>query len=288
MGMDTGTNIDMGTNIDIDYTPINKKRKIIYYYPGKKFPAISVTGPHCDIMCPHCQGHYLKSMIWADTPDQLVATCNILEDQGAIGCLISGGCDMTGSVPVPYQALHTIREETGLLLNVHTGLFNDAVIPELEVVNPYISFDVPTPTVIRELYNLDTIQDHYFAALKSIKHLKVVPHVMVGLNLVEEIKTIKTLYHMGISTLVVIVFTPTKGTPLYTVPVSVDSILKPMKVARSLFPELILGCMRPRIKELEEQVTLFDGVVAPTPWAKNVVEKAGIPIGVQETCCVIP
>ncbi|MGD2250896.1 MAG: hypothetical protein PVF58_21055 [Candidatus Methanofastidiosia archaeon] len=274
-------NIDTGKNI-------NKKRKIMYYYPGKKFPAISVTGPHCDIMCPHCQGHYLKSMIWTDTPDELVATCKILEDKGVMGCLISGGCTMSGSVPVPYEALHTIREETELLLNVHTGLFTDTIIPELEKLDPYISFDLPTPTVIHELYHLDKTQNDYFAALKSIIHLKVVPHVMVGLNLLEEIKTIKTLHYMGISSLVIIVFTPTKGTPFNTIPVSVDNVLKPIKVARSLFCELILGCMRPRIKELEEQVPLFDGVVAPTPWAKNAVEKAGIPVGVQETCCVIP
>lgn len=283
--------MDKNRDIDTAHTYVNspaEKMKIVYYYPGKKFPPISVTGPHCNIMCPHCQGHYLKSMMWADTSDHLVKVCKTLEDQGATGCLISGGCTTKGEVPIPYQALHTIRKETDLLLNVHTGLFDDETVRELDILDPYISFDVPTPTVIQSFYHLDTPQKDYFAALHSIQHLKVVPHIMVGVNFVEEITTIKKLYHMGISSLVIIVFTPTRGTPFSKAQIDIDSVLKSIKVARSLFPELVLGCMRPRIKELEEQVTLFNGVVAPTKWAKNAVKKAGLSTEIQETCCVIP
>lgn len=256
-----------------------------YFYPGKKFPAISVTGKTCKMGCLHCQGQYLKSMIPAETPDELVRVCKVLDTTG-IGCLISGGCDASGKVPLPVKALKRIRNETDLILNVHTGLVDRCTAEELVDVH-YISFEVPTSYQLSNVHKSEVNQGEYFKALSLLDRVSVVPHVMVGLEQRGEIKTIKKLHKMGFSSLVLIVFTPTKGTPLENRTINCEEVIDTFEVARALFPRLLLGCMRPRIKVLEEKAVIFDGIVLPTKWAKEKVKKAGIPIKIRETCCVV-
>ncbi|MBU7016256.1 MAG: hypothetical protein HXS44_02010 [Theionarchaea archaeon] len=259
-----------------------------YSYPGKKFPAISVTGNKCEALCIHCKGNYLQSMIQAETPDNLIRVCNHLNEMGVYGCLISGGCDSEGRVPLPLEALHQVRDETDLILNVHTGLVDESMAEGLEKVNPhYISFDVPTPYALQYVLSFNASQKLYFKSLSYLEELPVFPHVMVGLEKKGERETMKMLQEMGFSSLVVIVFTPTRGTPLEKRTLNIGEVGKTFEIARSLFPNLILGCMRPRIKLLEEMVTLFDNVVAPTPWAKTQVDRAQIPVHIKETCCVV-
>ena len=258
-----------------------------YYYPGDQFPAISVTGEYCALDCGHCQGHYLKCMIPAETGEILVETCRTLEDEGVTGCLISGGCDLSGRVPIPLEAVSKVREETNLVLNLHTGLVDKNTAEELERIDPYISFEVPTPFVLKNLYRLNLSQSDYFQSLLLLKELKVTPHVMVGLQKVEEIETLEKLEEMGVSSLVLIVFTPTRGTLLQSRNLDLEAVIETFETARDLFPRLILGCMRPRIKILEEKAPLFDGVVVPTLWAREKVEQSRVPVEIQETCCVI-
>jgi uncharacterized radical SAM superfamily protein len=155
-------------------------------------------------------------------------------------------------------------------------------------VNPhYISFDIPTPYALQHIHPFSVSQHLYFKSLLYLDGLTVFPHVMLGLEKKGERETMKTLQKMEFSSLVLIVFTPTKGTPLEKRTINAVEVGETFEIARSLFPNLILGCMRPRIKSLEEKVTLFDNVVAPTEWAKTQVDKAHIPVHVKETCCVV-
>jgi uncharacterized radical SAM superfamily protein len=158
---------------------------------------------------------------------------------------------------------------------------------ELERIDPYISFEVPTPFVLKNVYRLNLSQSDYFKSLLLLKELKVTPHVMVGLQKAEEIETLEKLEEMGVSSLVLIVFTPTRGTLLQNRNLDLEAVIETFETARGLFPRLILGCMRPRIKILEEKAPLFDGVVVPTLWAREKVEQSGVPVEIQETCCVI-
>ncbi len=256
-----------------------------YYYPGKRFPAISVTGNYCEVMCPHCRGYYLESMIKAETPDRLVSVCKDLDENGAVGCLISGGCDRTGRVPLPLEAVRVVREETDLILNLHTGLVDKETAETLGCIDCYISFDVPTPFALTHLFRLPVTQEEYFESLNLLEGLKVVPHVMVGLENEGEVRTIEAIKEMGFSSLVLIVFTPTRKTPLGRR--HVGDVTEIFQKARALFPRLILGCMRPREKSLEEDVAVFDGIVLPTRWARERVETLGLPVEVKETCCVV-
>lgn len=258
-----------------------------YYYPGNQFPAISVTGTHCEVMCLHCKGHYLKSMVRAETPDKLVEVCKQLDEKKAVGCLISGGCDHMGRVPLPLDAVRRIREETDLILNLHTGLVDETTVDVLTNIDPYISFEVPTPFALHHVHQLNVTQEEYFNSLELLEGLKIIPHVMVGLEKEGERETMKTLEKMGFSSLVLIVFTPTKGTPLEKRLVDMTSVIESIEVARELFPRLVLGCMRPRVRELEECICLFDGVVLPTQWAREKVEQQGVPVKIRNTCCVV-
>ena len=259
-----------------------------YYYPGKNFPAISVTGPKCALMCSHCRGYYLQSMLKAESGDALITLCRTLSNKGVTGCLISGGCDTSGRVPLPYDAVQVIRDETDLVLNIHTGLVDEKTADELKNVNPhYISFEIPTPYSLQHLYCLDIPQKRYFESLDLLDGLKVVPHVMVGLEKEEERNTLKELERMGFSSLVLIVFTPTKGTLYEKRSIDTEDVGETFRIARSLFERLTLGCMRPRIRQLEEMAALFDAVVTPTRWARAQVEHAGVPVTVKETCCVV-
>lgn len=259
-----------------------------FYFPGKKFPALSVTGTHCALNCPHCQGHYLESMIQTETPEKIVSFCCDLEDAGGIGCLISGGCNTRGQVPLPMEALRQVRETTQLLLNVHTGFIDKDMATALNAVEPhYISLDIPTPTVLHAIYRVDHTPEEYLHGLALTEGLTVVPHVMVGLDAAEECATLELLSEREVNTVVLIVCTPTRQTPSEHWPVSVDAVIQVFNHARPLFSRLVLGCMRPRLQVLEEQAPLFDAVAVPTPWAKKAVHAAGIQPETQETCCVV-
>ncbi|MBU7032231.1 MAG: hypothetical protein HXS53_06850 [Theionarchaea archaeon] len=260
-----------------------------FYYPGKKFPAISVTGTRCELNCPHCQGRYLASMVQADLPEKILAFCHTLEERGGLGCLISGGCDAMGRVPLPLETLGEIRQSTDLIVNVHTGFIDPETAAALRDIQPqYISFDVPTPTVLKRVYRLPLTQNEYMESLSLVEDLTVVPHVMVGLNVEEEIRTFTLLSERGMSTVVVLVCTPTPKTPSQTWTISVDAIAASFRSARSQFTRVMLGCMRPRLRAIEEMAPLFDGIAVPTRIARDAVREAGQHPVVRETCCVVP
>ena len=60
----------------------NLGRRITFFLPGMfiqnglsgKYPAVSITGSRCDLMCDHCQGKLLESMIPAPGPEALFET----------------------------------------------------------------------------------------------------------------------------------------------------------------------------------------------------------------------
>ena len=77
---------------------------------------LSLTGRQCALRCAHCGGHYLKGMrpIWEAEPD------------GSTSCLISGGCDLTGRVPVLAHLERVRAWRPGRTLNWHVGFVSEA------------------------------------------------------------------------------------------------------------------------------------------------------------------
>ena len=99
-------------------------KRFYVFYPGKKFPSISITGIECSLECAHCNRHYLEGMKPAESPDKLRNLLLDLWKDGANGALISGGSDQNGGVPFkPFlQAIRDVKDQTDLIINLHTGL----------------------------------------------------------------------------------------------------------------------------------------------------------------------
>ena len=111
-------------------------KKITFFLPGMfflngvtgKYPAVSITGNRCALHCEHCKGTLLTSMIHSETPEQLVERCLFQWEKGAIGLLISGGCDRMGGLPWKafLPAIEEIKQKTNLFISVHSGIVDAA------------------------------------------------------------------------------------------------------------------------------------------------------------------
>lgn len=161
---------------------------ITLYRPGQRFPAVSVTGKNCDLMCAHCQGIFLDHMKDASSPEKLFSEASELADAEGIGMLISGGCDASGKVPLAgfYDILAKIKNEFDLILNVHTGLADQDEIPALKNAGvDIVSIDIiGSAEAAGRVYGLDTAPWDYEALLARLEGagMNYVPHVTIGLD----------------------------------------------------------------------------------------------------------
>lgn len=276
------------------------------FFPGSTFPAISITGDQCALACLHCNKKYLKHMKQASTPEDLIALCRRLDARKAVGCLISGGCNESGSVPlVPFlDTIATIKKETRLVLNLHTGFLTPEVATRLGKIGvDVVSFDVNGSTdTIHDIYRLNRGVEDYRESLELLKqnHVNFVPHVCIGLHyghLKGELDALKTIAEYAPQTLVfIILIPPTEGPSksLFAMPDPGD-VEKIFCIARAAFPrtELFLGCMRPggNVKVPIEQRAIRAGassVVIPTRQTQEWLNEQGIPTMRYNACCAIP
>ncbi|MEM2046697.1 MAG: radical SAM protein [Candidatus Jordarchaeales archaeon] len=275
------------------------------YYLSNLFPPISVTGARCELNCAHCNRHYLRHMISAETPEKLYEVCVSLYERGAVGCLISGGNTREGHVPLePFvDVIRRVKKETDLILNVHTGLISRELARQLaEAGVDVASIDVVGDTdTVRSIYGLNRNADDYFEALRihveaGIRH--VVPHICIGLNygkLKGEIRALEAVRKMKPETLVFIVLIPTKGTRMESAtPPDPLTVVKLIATARLMMRDtmIILGCMRPtgKIREKLDMLALdlVDGIVLPTKKVIKEAEKKGFHVKRLSACCAIP
>jgi uncharacterized radical SAM superfamily protein len=251
---------------------------------------LSLTGQHCSLDCAHCGGHYLGGMrpIWAAEPD------------GATSCLISGGCDPQGRVPVLAHLERVRAWRDGRTLNWHVGFVSEE---EMEVIAPLVdvvSFDfVGDDATIREVYGLERTVDDYIRTYELLRrHARTLPHVTIGLRggqLGHELRAFEFLQHLGVDGLVLLVFIPTKGTRYADhqpppVPVVADLLAE----ARIRFPDvpLFLGCMRPKGSYRAEIDPLavkagINVLVGPSRSAREAASQLGLRIRDSRECCVL-
>lgn len=251
---------------------------------------ISLTGPHCALNCAHCGGEYLRPMmpIWS------------AEVQGATSCLISGGCDPSGKVPVT-RGLEKIRAlRKGRVMNWHVGLIERE---EAEAIAPYvdvISFDfVGDDETIREVYGLERPVEEYVKTYDLLRgYFPLIPHITVGLKggeIVGEYRALEILERLGVEGLILIVFTPTSGTRYADrEPPELKGVIDLIAEARLRFPAvpLYLGCMRPRgeYRHLLDPWALragVNGIVSPASEAVVLAEELGLEIARRKECCAV-
>ena len=259
-----------------------------------KTRALTVTGSQCQLNCAHCNGHYLKKMVY-------VTDWRAKLTQDITSCLISGGCTKDGKVPV-LRYLPVIQEikKSGRKINLHAGLLDEAEIEQLYQVADVVSFDfVGDRETIQEVYGLDkTINDYINAYLRLRKKVKVVPHICIGLrggSISGEYRALQLLQELGADGLVFIVFIPTPGTKYADrTPPVMDEVVRILARARITMPNtpLHLGCMRPPGKYRAEldRLALRCGVnkiVQPTPGAVALAGELGLEIKRGEECCAL-
>ena len=270
------------------------------YYPGSKFPSISVTGPYCALRCKHCNAKYLQHMIPITTPEKLLEFAK--EQEGKIsGFLLSGGSTLEGKVPIQRFA-HAVRwivENTSLIVNVHTGIIDEQDMEYLEEMHPHhISFDVIGSTrTVQEVLGTKKTKEDYFHALELLDDstLNYSPHIIAGLHFgkilgeYDAISKIKSLKRY--SNLVLIVLIPTKGTPMENVVLDRAGILEFFKYALNTISadKLVLGCMRPRnFHELETLCVKrrCKGIVIPSLKTIKLMHEEGLTATRKDMCCV--
>jgi len=277
------------------------------YIPNKNFPSISVTGSSCALECEHCNTKYLDSMQPILNNVELETFLLDLADKGAVGVLLSGGCDSEGSVPLLnfLDTIKKVKNQTNLIINTHTGLLNKKTAKKLkEAKIDIVSFDINIDQeIIRDIYHLDKDLNDYKNALNLLKNegLNIVPHLCIGLHygkLHKELESLKIIKELDLnpSLIVLIALIPPKEKDNFTRPKPID-IAKICALVRFIFPEteISLGCMRPRadVKVEIEKLAIQAGInrieipsTHTIKWLKKVNPE--ISLRYFSACCAIP
>jgi uncharacterized radical SAM superfamily protein len=241
-------------------------------------------------------------MLPAETPQQLFELATRLKGEGAVGCLVSGGCLANGSVPLErfIPALEKMKRELGLTIVIHTGIVNATTARALKDagVDAALIDVIGSDATITQVCNLNITVDDYEDALRALHSvgLSFVPHVVVGLQngaLDGELEALKMIRRYEPSAVVVIAFMLIRGTEMETVnPPSPLAIARVVATARLMFPEtsLALGCMRPKGKHRAETDVLalkagVDAIAFPTEEAIAYAENRGLEVSFSPYCC---
>lgn len=290
-------------------------KKIVFYAPSfapytnahfhaspLEFPSVSITGTVCALKCKHCDGRVLGTMIPATTPETLLAVCRKIKEKGGRGCLISGGCQPNGSVPLHrfLHAIKQIKDELGLTLVIHTGLVDDEMAKALADarIDAALLDIIGSQETIEELYNLNVSVDAYEASLKALSEsgIPFVPHVLVGLHygaLKGELTALEMISRHRPHGVVIIALTPLKGTPISDVlPPPAEDIAWVLAKARLMMPDtpIALGCMRPKGAHRRKTDVLavragVNAIAFPVAEAMDLAESMSMHLKYSTLCC---
>ena len=276
-------------------------RVVDCFYPGKSFPALSVTGQACMLNCKHCARNYLKGMTPATSPAMLLEIADGLVRRGAKGFLLSGGSDPSGKVGLSQfiSAIEMIKLTTDLKINAHIGLSPREELDRL-VSSGIDSFSIDVfgdDDTIQEVLGLKARASDYFSVLKNLKELgakRIAPHLCIGINqgkIKGEFDAISKLESMRPDALILLSLIPTKGTPYGSVrPPSLEVVKQVVERARVALPHarLILGCMRSRSDRASECDLVragLDGIVLPAAGTLERLQSEGFVIRKRAECC---
>lgn len=285
------------------YGPSFMYYKTSYYSSSlTHFPTLSLTGTACTLNCKHCEGKVLQSMKPAETPEKLFTLAKKLKQQGAFGCLLSGGCLPDGSIPLTgfVPAIEKIKRELDLTVFVHTGIIrlDAAVALKNAGVDAALIDIIGSDETIKQIGNLNVTVKDYAGSLSALQQagLNFIPHVIVGLHdgkLKGELDALKLIAAVKPSAVVVIAFMPIPGTTMAEVqPPQPVEIARVTAAARVLFPitPLALGCVRPKGKHRAETDILalkagVDAIAFPNEEAVRYAEAQQYEFSFSSHCC---
>jgi hypothetical protein len=240
-------------------------------------------------------------MVPALSPEELFDVCAELKKDGAVGCLISGGCLPDGSVPIDrfVDAIAKIKK-LGLTVITHTGVIDYSTAKRLKDagVDAALLDIIGSDETIREVFRLDVNVEDYDRSLRALHEsgIPFVPHVLVGLHYGElkgELQALKMISKYSPSAVIVIAFMPIRGTPMEkVVPPEPEDIARILVSARLLMPEtpLALGCMRPKGKHRINTDMLavragVNGIAFPVEEAIQLATSMNLETSFSPLCC---
>jgi len=238
------------------------------------------------------------------TPEKLQAFASHHWENGGIGLLISGGSTSKGNVPLDafYPKIRWVKENTGLILNIHTGLLDKKEAKEIANSGVDIaSVDiVGSDETIKNVYGLDSDSHDYEETLWTLRDtgINIVPHICVGLDFGKikgEIRALEIVSALKPEVIGIIALIPTAGTAMASItPPSVEDIVQVITEAKKLNPgsEISLGCMHSKIEKLRlEEAAINAGatrMVLPSRITIKKTVEAGFEVRSFDACCSLP
>jgi hypothetical protein len=286
-------------------------KKITFYHPGMfkyngkwgNYPAISITGKHCELQCDHCNSKILESMIFATTPEELIEKCIRLKELGNVGCLISGGSQKDGTIPWYnfISAIKTIKETTNLFISIHSGIIDYQMAKKMKDagVDQALIDVIGDEETFKKIYHVNfgiTKIEESLAALKNAG-LSIIPHIVVGLDygkIKGEYQAIDLIKRYNPEVLVIVSLKLLSGTPMRDIlPPNPEEIAKIIATARIEMTDvsISLGCARERAKSLIDVLAVECGVnriAIPSEEAIKKAQEYGLDIIWKKTCCSVP
>jgi uncharacterized radical SAM superfamily protein len=267
-----------------------------------KYPAISITGSECALKCDHCQGRILACMDDVSDTQRLVERCRQLAAGGALGVLISGGCDPAGKLPwEPFlPAIRRIKAETGLFISVHSGLVSpeDAQGLKDAGVDQALIDLIGDDDTLRRVYHVPFGVERIEASLAALERagLPMVPHLVCGLHYGEirgERRAIEMLKAYAVPQLVFVSLMGIPRTPMWRLaPPAAEAVAGLIAEARLALPDTLisLGCARQRGNIALETLAIDAGVnrlALPSEEALCHAQGYGLKIDYRPTCCSV-
>ena len=278
-----------------------------FYVPGMfrwgdvegKYPGISITGKVCDLMCKHCKGKLLESMIPVHTPEELVSVGEDLIEKGMFGALLSGGCDVKGKVPFDGFGEAIRRISDRLFLSAHTGIVVDKNVMQSLAgagVKQFLVDVVGDQRTLGEVYGI-TQKGAMGRTLEALfsTGVEVVPHLIVGIyggEIRGEWEAVRMMEGFYPAKVCVVVLMPDvsgwgREPELLDVKRVIGYLLERLPEA-----DVSLGCARPRGRyrfELERfviqngirRIALFSDT------ALRTAEEMGLAVKFHPTCCSV-
>jgi uncharacterized radical SAM superfamily protein len=239
------------------------------------------------------------------SPEKLKRFCVEHESRGGVGLLISGGSTIEGRVPLRryLPTLAWVKENTGLILNLHTGMLDAGEAEEVVSTGAdIVSVDmVGSEETLREVYGLRVTVEEYGATLTNLRDAgaaSVAPHICVGLHYGElrgERRALKQSLAVEPEVVVFLGLIPTADTPMTgVVPPSIDDIVGLMMEAKRLRPgtEVSLGCMRSRGYKTELEWRVIEAgaerVASASRSTENRAAENGYEVKRLDGCCATP
>ncbi len=271
------------------------------YHPGRNFLSVSVTDTECELECRHCQGAFLKHMTPASDPNILYNKAIELAANSGIGMLISGGCDTKGKVPLDnhYETLARIKQDTDLILNMHTGLIGPDDILALNKIKPdIVSIDIcGSQQAVKNVYGLDAGPWDFEALMSRLEdaELNYVPHVTIGLDRgldSGEGAAIDMIADFNPKMVVLNALMQTPGLD-HSTSVDVEYFYEVLGYATERLPDNIklgIGCMRPRNLEIPVELARsgrLQALAMPSGRFRKKLDDETIKYNERDGCCAL-